>query len=112
MSNSQSPPEDYVEVEKPKLSLSAVLLLAVVIMQFITMLLMVNYFTNETARLKTEIEMLRIQIKELNQNLGSMNKYLQKYEKLDLLVQAIIEGLYRKIASEIGAFTANVTSTR
>jgi len=105
-----SPPQEYVEVEKPRLSLSAVLLLAVVIMQFITMLLMVNYFTNETARLKTEIEMLRIQVKDLREELQKTNKYMQKYEKIDLLVQAIIEGLYRRLAAELSEYTSNVTA--
>ncbi len=113
MSESQpSPPEEYVEVEKPKLSLSAILLLAVVIMQFITMLLMVNYYTMESSKLRTEIEMLKMQIKEMNQNLDRMNKYLSKYEKIDMLVQAIIQGLYLRLARELGAYAANTTSVK
>jgi len=105
-----SPPQEYVEVEKPRLSLSAVLLLAVVVMQFVTLLLMVNYYTSVTSRLESEIEMLRIQVKDLREELQKTNKYMQKYEKIDLLVQAIIEGLYRRLAAELSEYTSNVTA--
>lgn len=88
--------ESYVTVEKPTINVAGVLLVVVLMLSIINLLIMLqlySYYSN----LKTEIEALKATGSALSTRLDILNKNLAKYEKIDQLIELMIESIVRKL---------------
>jgi hypothetical protein len=88
--------ESYVTVERPTINVAGVLLVVVLMLSIINLVIMLqlySYYSN----LKTEIEALKATSSALSTRLDILNKNLAKYEKIDQLIELMIESIVRKL---------------
>lgn len=86
----------YVRVERPSINLAGVLLVILMLIHILS-LVFVLYMYSEVRTLAYRTESLTNSIRVLDKSIGELNEKMLKYEKIDVLIQTMIENLVRRL---------------
>jgi len=96
LGSSGVPSSEYVTVERPTINVAGVLLVVVLMLSVINLLIMLQLYSHYS-NLRTEIDALKAVNNMLSTRLDTLNKNLAKYEKIDQLIELMIESIVRKL---------------
>ena len=100
MSNPSSDKEEFVIVERPRLSAAAILLVILIVMQAIAIFAMMTYWSR-LQQLMNDITLLRSEIKQLRTQIEVLNDNMRHYRHIDELLQLYIQSLVLKAYKEL-----------
>jgi len=99
MSGSE-PKEEFVIVERPRLSAAAILLMILILMQAIAIFAMMSYWAR-LQNLYHDVTLLRSEIRELRTQIEELNENMRHYRHIDELLQLYIQSLVLKAYKEL-----------